>query len=595
MKLKMYLKYALIMSLAILASCGDDDETTAPEIGEANVRLSEVDVESNEIVLKNFGDAAIDISGFWICNLKSYAQVNTLTTDDLTLDPNETITLDRQLNETASDVSLYLNNAGFGNSENIVDFMQYGADVGTAGRVDVAVAKGIWTAGEFVAGNIEFDYEGDGTDNGASFWASAGSSGEANVRFASIDPSNDQVTLKNFGDAAADISSYQFCRRKNYDAIGTLSTEDLTLDPNEEITIALTIDDNSSDVALYIDDSGFADADNLVDFMQFGDDIGDDGRANVAIVKGIWSEGEYVNGVGPYTYTGTGVENGLGNWDVSASGEAVIRLSQVDPALDMVVVKNFGTASKNISNYWFCARFDYNDVATLKTGNLILAPNEEISIPVTLDDASSDLGFYSTNTFGSSDALTDFMQYGDSGIGRESVADDKGVWTPGDFVNGVGPYTYTGTGDENGLDNWDVAEDGEAVIRLFEVDPASDIVVLKNFGTASKNISTYWFCVRFNYEEVATLQTGNLVLAPNEEISITVTLDDTSSDVSFYSTDTFGSADAMSDFMQYGEGGIGRESVANTKGIWTSGDFLDNPGPFSYTGDGNTNGVSVWE
>ncbi|MEO1100163.1 MAG: hypothetical protein AAFX57_20810, partial [Bacteroidota bacterium] len=118
---------------------------------------------------------------------------------------------------------------------------------------------------------------------------------------------------------------------------------------------------------------------------------------------------------------------------------------------------------------------------------------------------------------------------------------------------------------------------------------------LKNFGTASKNISTYWFCVRFSYEEVATLQTGNLVLAPNEEISITVILDDTSSDVSFYSTNTFGSADAMSDFMQYGEGGIGRESVANTKGIWTSGDFVDNPGPFSYTGDGNTNGVSVWE
>ncbi|MEO1098669.1 MAG: hypothetical protein AAFX57_13095, partial [Bacteroidota bacterium] len=136
--------------------------------------------------------------------------------------------------------------------------------------------------------------------------------------------------------------------------------------------------------------------------------------------------------------------------------------------------------------------------------NLILAPNEEISIPVTLDDASSDVGFYSTNTFGSSDALTDFMQYGDSGIGRESVADDKGIWIPGDFVNGVGPYSYTGTGDENGLDNWDVAEDGEAVIRLFEVDPASDVVVLKNFGTASKNISTYWFCVRFSYEEVTS-------------------------------------------------------------------------------------------
>jgi len=50
----------------------------------------------------------------------------------------------------------------------------------------------------------------------------------------------------------------------------------------------------------------------------------------------------------------------------------------------------------------------------------------------------------------------------------------------------------------------------------------------------------------------------------------------------------------MVDFTQWGAGGIGRESVAVTKGIWSTGDFICGSDPFNYIGDGVQNGLNYW-
>lgn len=44
-----------------------------------------------------------------------------------------------------------------------------------------------------------------------------------------------------------------------------------------------------------------------------------------------------------------------------------------------------------------------------------------------LNDTSADLGLYNTNSFANAAAMEDFVQYGGSGIGRESVAASKGI------------------------------------------------------------------------------------------------------------------------------------------------------------------------
>ena len=67
-----------------------------------------------------------------------------------------------------ADLGLYLASGSFGATSAMVDFTQWGS--GGHGRESVAVSKGIWTAGDFVDGNEPYTYNGDGTQNGVSFW-----------------------------------------------------------------------------------------------------------------------------------------------------------------------------------------------------------------------------------------------------------------------------------------------------------------------------------------------------------------------------------------------------------------------------------------
>ena len=141
-----------------------------------------------------------------------------------------------------------------------------------------------------------------------------------------------------------------------------------------------------------------------------------------------------------------------------------------------------------------------------------------------------------------------------------------------------------------------------AQIRLVEVNPGTDRVTIKNFGASTVDISTYWFCSLFDYDQLSTLTvvTGSLNLASGATVVISgssvALLRDSDADLGLYiNNSNFGSASNMIDFMQWGDAGNGRESVANTGGFWTTGDFLAGSGPFVYNGNGNQNGVSFWQ
>ena len=142
-----------------------------------------------------------------------------------------------------------------------------------------------------------------------------------------------------------------------------------------------------------------------------------------------------------------------------------------------------------------------------------------------------------------------------------------------------------------------------AQIRMIEVDPSTERVKIKNFGGTTVDISSYRFCALFNYAGNAplssmTLLSGNLNLAPNAEVEVTsaVPMNDTASDFCLYlGSGSFGSPSAMVDFVQWGEGDLGREDVAVDKGIWTVNNFLDDlDAPFQYNGDGTQDGVAFW-
>ena len=120
----------------------------------------------------------------------------------------------------------------------------------------------------------------------------------------------------------------------------------------------------------------------------------------------------------------------------------------VSSADDWIELRNTGSQTIDIGNWWFCAQFDYGQVGLLPIvsgDDYILTPGEILVVrPWTdLDDNASDLGLFIDGNFFSSTSMVDFVQWGSgASIGRVSVAVAKGIWrqlAPGqfDFVAGA--------------------------------------------------------------------------------------------------------------------------------------------------------------
>ncbi len=125
---------------------------------------------------------------------------------------------------------------------------------------------------------------------------------------------------------------------------------------------------------------------------------------------------------------------------------------------NQVELKNFGTSPVDVSNWWFCSLFNYTRVGTLPiiSGNLNIPAGGILAVgSINLNDNSADLGLYNSNNFASASAMQDFVQWGGSGQGRESVAVAKGIWTAGDFVTKVADgHSIEYDGDGNASGDW---------------------------------------------------------------------------------------------------------------------------------------------
>ncbi|MCD2260984.1 hypothetical protein KWG70_17330, partial [Psychroserpens sp. XSD401] len=122
-----------------------------------------------------------------------------------------------------------------------------------------------------------------------------------------------------------------------------------------------------------------------------------------------------------------------------------------------VELKNLGATTIDVSTYWLCDVPSYRQLnsssITVETGSLNIAPDAilEISGFNFIDSADGELGLYSTNSFGSSSAIVDYIQWGSGNHGRANVAVAAGVWSSAtDFIPAFGEslsLQYDGTGD----------------------------------------------------------------------------------------------------------------------------------------------------
>lgn len=119
-------------------------------------------------------------------------------------------------------------------------------------------------------------------------------------------------------------------------------------------------------------------------------------------------------------------------------------------------------------------------------------------------------------------------------------------------------------------------------------------VVVTNLGATAVDLGDYWLCQRPSYSQVPafTVEPGaNIAIAftdtpPPDIIAIDgsvdlgaglggITVD--GGELGLYRSSDFGSSAAIVDYVEWGSGGRGRESVAVEAGIWVEAGFVEVP------------------
>ena len=116
----------------------------------------------------------------------------------------------------------------------------------------------------------------------------------------------------------------------------------------------------------------------------------------------------------------------------------------------MVVIYNIGDEGGSLAGHWLCQRPSYaalpevtlepgEGIAISLGGNVFLPPPgiqaaDDVLNVGGFSATSGELALYSSNAFGSSDAIVSYVEWGGADHGRSSVAVGAGIWEAGAFV-----------------------------------------------------------------------------------------------------------------------------------------------------------------
>ena len=308
-------------------AASDWSETTTPSLGaenifnapaqNASIILNEVAYLNDSVELYNNGDIAVDVSDYFLClGSGTYRRIGDLQTEgEVNMAPGSFLTIAYEMPNAQGGLGLYANNDGFGNSENIRSFVQWGA--AGSQRENVAVAANIWTEGEYVmvVGSADNSIAYDGEGFSATDWSETTETtfGAANIFTTPVVRSvvineveylvNDQIELYNNGNTEVDLTDYWMCFGPGqYFRIGntaqtSIVSGDINLAPGEFLVVSAVVHDASDTagaVGLYNTNS-FESAANIRSFVQWG--ASGNARESVAVDAGIWNEGGFVPNV----------------------------------------------------------------------------------------------------------------------------------------------------------------------------------------------------------------------------------------------------------------------------------------------------------
>lgn len=141
------------------------------------------------------------------------------------------------------------------------------------------------------------------------------------------------------------------------------------------------------------------------------------------------------------------------------TGEAAFIVTTIDFESGVVGITNVGSAPGDLSG-WLCQRPSYAEVsaAGVEPGEMVwVAVGDDL--PATSDGVAAvvdrrgelgrltaddgEMGFYADSTFGSSDSIISYVEWGSSGHGRSGVAVAAGIWPRGGVVDATGAGSIT--------------------------------------------------------------------------------------------------------------------------------------------------------
>ena len=161
--------------------------------------------------------------------------------------------------------------------------------------------------------------------------------------------------------------------------------------------------------------------------------------------------------------------------EAASEGGAVFTMVEVGlgAAEQYVVIQNIGDASGNLQGFAICQAPTYHSFVDIEVapGELVfvslggdlpeLASVAKETVIASIGSISVDdgeIGLYSeSRKFGNSDAIIDYVEWGDSGHTRSVVAIGAGIWNSGDFVVTTSDTNILIVTDASGsgADNWE--------------------------------------------------------------------------------------------------------------------------------------------
>jgi hypothetical protein len=136
-----------------------------------------------------------------------------------------------------------------------------------------------------------------------------------------------------------------------------------------------------------------------------------------------------------------------------AAGPGALAMTRVvyEPTT-FVMITNVGGSPIELGQHWLCQRPSYSQLpaTVLEPGDTVAIgfdgdpPSDLVGLTATFDLEGAlggvtrddgELGLYTAASFDDVSAITDYVQWGSAGHGRESVAVGAGIWTEGAFVD----------------------------------------------------------------------------------------------------------------------------------------------------------------